>query len=68
MKPEPDIFKREWPAAFEKGHDEQLQLGYHRARTMLRPTPYPDDAEHPKLPKMAAHEKAAEATGTPTSW
>ena len=52
-----------WPAGLR---DADLETGYERARAMLKPSPYPNDGlEWPRLNKLRAMEKAADAIGVP---
>ncbi len=58
LEPEPEVFEDpRWPQAVRAHKDTLLQQGYARAREMLKPTPYPDDA--PTLPKLEANFKSA---------
>jgi len=59
LEPEPEVFDDpRWPKAVREHRDTLLQDGFARAREMLKPNPYPDNA--PTLPKMEAHRKSAE--------
>lgn len=57
LRPERRVFDDErWPRALRDDVDGLLDESYRHAESMLRPTPYP--AEMPRLPKLAALEKA----------
>jgi cholesterol oxidase len=62
LRPDARVFDDpRWPQAFRDDVDTLLEEGYRRAKEMLRPRPYPD--HFPKLPKLEAHRKSAEAMG-----
>ena len=62
LEPEPEVFAdARWPRAVREHRDTLLAEGFARAREMLKPTPYPEDA--PTLPKLEAHKRSAEAMG-----
>ena len=62
LEAEPDVFEDpRWPTQMRDHKDTLLQEGYRRAREMLKPTPYPETA--PKLNKLEAHRKSANAMG-----
>jgi len=50
-----------WPKALRDEKQEALNAGYTLAEAMLRPRPYPDS--YPKLKKLEAMQKSAEAMG-----
>ena len=59
LEPKPEVFEDpSWPKAVREHRDTLLQQGFDRAREMLKPNPYPQDA--PVLPKLEAHRKSAE--------
>lgn len=63
LEPEPEVFDLAcWPTEIRTDKD-RLREGYERAREMLKPTPYPK--HYPRLPKLEAHEKSAEALQQP---
>jgi cholesterol oxidase len=58
LRPEPAVFRDpRWPAAF-RADPAALDVGFARARQMLNPTPYPDQA--PPLAKLDALRRSAE--------
>jgi cholesterol oxidase len=60
LRPDARIFEDErWPKAFRDDVETLLEEGYSRAEEMLKPTPYPE--HFPRLPKLEAHRKAANA-------
>ncbi len=60
VEPDPRVFDdARWPRAFREDVETRLADGYQRAREMLKPTPYPED--FPRLPKLEALRKSAEA-------
>ncbi|WP_330960962.1 alpha/beta fold hydrolase [Photobacterium sp. 53610] len=60
LEPQPEIFDDpRWPQALRADKDTRLKEGFDLARDMLKPTVYPDD--YPKLRKMTAHQKSADA-------
>jgi cholesterol oxidase len=61
---EPAVFDDpRWPAEVIEDLPTRVEDGYRRATEMLRSVPYPDD--FPKLRKLEALERAAEASGAP---
>ena len=66
LRPDPRLFEDPaWPPGLVDG---DLEAGFARAETMLKPRPYPGDAGgFPPLNKLAALEKAAAALGTSAS-
>lgn len=60
IEAEPRVFEDPcWPAALRGDAATLLADSYRHARAMLKPNPYPDD--WPELPKLAAHQKSANA-------
>jgi cholesterol oxidase len=60
VEPDPRVFEDvRWPEAFRQDVDGGLATGYQRAKEMLKPTPYPED--FPRLPKLEALRKSAQA-------
>ncbi|WP_447980762.1 GMC oxidoreductase [Candidatus Nitrospira bockiana] len=60
LRAEPRVFEDpRWPAALRADVGSRLEEGYRRAEAMLKPVPYPDT--FPRLPKLAALEKSADA-------
>lgn len=65
MRPDDRVFRQpEWPDALRNDLD-RLERGFERANEMLRPTPYPNSAQHPELPKTKALSDSAAAMGKP---
>ena len=59
LEPEPGVFEDpRWPQAVRDHRDTLLKDGYARAREMLKPNPYPNNA--PNLPKLDANKKSAD--------
>ncbi|MCU1770428.1 GMC oxidoreductase [Pseudomonas sp. 13B_3.2_Bac1] len=59
LEPEPGVFDDpRWPQAVREHRDTLLKDGYARAREMLKPNPYPNNA--PNLPKLDANKKSAD--------
>ncbi|MFM9939408.1 MAG: GMC family oxidoreductase N-terminal domain-containing protein [Hyphomicrobiaceae bacterium] len=52
-----------WPA--ELFDDDSLNVGFDRAKAMLRPLPYPDDPKRKPLAKMERMAEAAQRLGSP---
>jgi cholesterol oxidase len=61
LEPDPRVFDANWPKLLQGRTDADLQLGFDRAREMLKPTPYPDD-QGPLL-KLEAFEHSASQLG-----
>jgi len=62
LEPKPEVFDDpNWPIEVREHKDTLLQEGFSRAREMLKPTPYPEDAE--TLAKLEANKKSAAAMG-----
>jgi len=64
VPPDDRVWDEHWPAAIRNDLDS-VRAGIERAGEVLRPTPYPDDAQHPKLLKYAALEESAAHLGKP---
>lgn len=59
LEPTADVFKDpRWPLAVREDQDGLLKEGYRKAREMLKPNAYPDNA--PNLPKLDANKKSAD--------
>lgn len=66
LPPEERVWSDErWPAAIRDDADGRRAAGLQRALEVLRPTPYPDDREHPPTLKYAALQKSGESMGAP---
>jgi cholesterol oxidase len=60
LRPDPRVLEDDrWPQAFRDDLATLLEEGYRQAEEMLKPTPYPD--HFPRLPKLEAHKKSAQA-------
>ena len=53
-----------WPSAL-RADAGRIAAGFENVRAVLRPTPYPDSPEHPRLPKYDALEQSAKHMGAP---
>jgi cholesterol oxidase len=64
LEPHPDVLADpSWPAELRADIPTRLEVGFERARAMLRPTPYP--ADRPSLPKTQALAESARYLGLP---
>jgi len=66
IKPDPRVFEDTcWPAAI-RNNMKSLEEGYERARTVLKPSPYPEGKNgYPVLAKTKAMKKSAEKMNEP---
>jgi cholesterol oxidase len=66
LEPDPEVFDDpRWPEAIRRDRETLIADGFSRARAMLNPTPYPENA--PELPKLSALARSAVALHRPFS-